>query len=102
VVNKGPESTINVMLFDPLPEGVVFLSASAHGCDSLVVPAAGTRGGVTCKRGFLDRNSTIDVVLTVKVQPPVGVEIINQAAVSGEAFDPNLGNNTASVSVGVP
>jgi hypothetical protein len=102
VLNKGPESTLNVMLFDPLPEGVVFLSASAHGCDSLSTPAAGTRGGVTCKRGFLDRNSTIDVIITVKVQPPFGAEIVNQAAVLGDAFDPNQGNNTASVSVGVP
>ncbi len=102
VLNKGPESTTNVMLFDPLPEGVVFVSASAHGCDSLTTPAAGTRGGVTCKRGFLDRNSVIDVVLTVRVQPPVGVSVLNQAAVSGDSFDPNLGNNTASVSVGVP
>lgn len=102
VLNKGPESTLNVMLFDPLPEGVVFLSASAHGCDSLSTPAGGTRGDVTCKRGFLDRNSTIDVVITVKVQPPVGGEILNQAAVLGDAFDPNQGNNTASVTVGVP
>ena len=102
VLNKGPESTLNVMLFDPLPEGVVFLSASAHGCDSLSTPAAGTRGGVTCKRGFLDRSSTIDLVITVKVQPPVGGEILNQTAVLGDAFDPNQGNNTASVSVGVP
>jgi uncharacterized repeat protein (TIGR01451 family) len=102
VLNKGPESTLNVTLFDPLPEGVVFLSASAHGCDSLSTPAGGTRGDVTCKRGFLDRNSTIDVVITVKVQPPVGGEILNQAAVLGDAFDPNQGNNTASVTVGVP
>jgi hypothetical protein len=38
----------------------------------------------------------------VKVQPPVGGEILNQAAVLGDAFDPNQGNNTASVTVGVP
>jgi uncharacterized repeat protein (TIGR01451 family) len=102
VVNKGPEATNNVMLFDPLPEGVVFLSATARGCDTLTTPAAGTRGGVTCKRAFLDRNATIDIVLTVKIQPPVGGGVLNQAAVSGDAFDPNQSNNTASVSVGVP
>jgi hypothetical protein len=44
----------------------------------------------------------MDVVITVKVQPPVGGGILNQAAVSSDAFDPNQGNNTASVSVGVP
>jgi hypothetical protein len=91
-----------VQLFDPLPGGLVFLSAVARGCDSLSTPAVGTRGGINCKRGFLKRSSTIDLTVSVQVEPPVGGEVLNEVIVFGDAFDPNESNNIASATVVVP
>lgn len=102
VVNNGPEPTLNVILFDPLPEGVIFLSATAKGCDKLTIPAVRTRGDVTCKRGFLTRNSTLDVIITVEIEPPVGGSVLNEAVVFSNGFDPKGANNVASSVVQTP
>ena len=101
-LNRGPEPTLNVQLFDPLPGGVVFLSAAARGCDTLSTPAVGTRGDITCKRGFLKGNSSIDLTIRVQVEPPVGGAVLNEAIVFGDSFDPNGNNNLASATVAVP
>lgn len=102
VVNNGPEPTLNVILFDPLPEGVIFLSTTAKGCDKLTIPAVGTRGDVTCKRGFLTRSATLDVIITVEIEPPVGGSVLNEAVVFSDGFDPKGANNVASSVVYTP
>jgi len=101
VKNDGPSTAENVMVEDYLPSGVSFVSAvpSVGSCIS------GTPGDpsdpVVCSLGpiALDDTETIDitVVLLEGVVPP----LINNARVSSVTFDPNLGNNLASLSLTV-
>ena len=46
-------------------------------------------------------NTTWTVRLTVKVTAPAGTVITEGAATMADTFDPNIANNTATVSINV-
>jgi uncharacterized repeat protein (TIGR01451 family) len=98
VANAGPDSATNVTMTDPLPYGVSFEAVTATGwtCTS---PPPRTRGGVvTCTVGSLSSGGGTATSIGVKVRAlPNRGPIVNAANVTSDVFDPNLSNNTASV-----
>jgi len=89
VTNNGPASATNVIVTDPLPSAVTYLSATttAGTCSE----AGGT---VTCLLGTMANAGTATVtIVTLAGMPSV---ISNTATVIADQTDPNLNNNTST------
>ena len=87
VSNTGPDIATDVVVIDTLPMGVIFDHAS-EGCVEEM-------GVVTCNIGTLEAGEGAEITIVV-ISPSVGGMIINTATVSGNVFDPDLTNNTAT------
>src|SRR6266511_3629721 len=90
VFNNGDDDATAVVLTDPLPAGVGFVSAT---------PSQGTcnnvSGTVTCNLGALALNDTVTVDIAVTAPASPGM-ITNSVSVTGAQTDPNSANNSAS------
>lgn len=86
VTNNGPSPATSVVLTDPLPAGVTFVSATA--------PCAQAAGNVTCNLGTLNSGaaSNISIVIT----PTAAGNLSNTATVASAVTDPNNANNSAT------
>jgi hypothetical protein len=89
-----PATTSGVVVTDPLPPGVTFVSAT---------PSVGTCSGtstVTCKLGTFPSGTTatIDIVVTA---PSVAGTITNTATVAAATADPIPSNNSSTVTTTV-
>lgn len=92
VTNLGPDPATEVTVTDTLPSSFTFSSASSE-CGL-------ADGKVTCTIGALavDENQ----VVTISGQAPLQPEIMaNTANVTGNQTDPNIDNNSASISTTV-
>ncbi len=90
--NNGPSVARNVVVSDPVPSALTFVSATPAACTY----SAGTRT-VTCPIGDLAVGA--DAVVTVVANTPAdgsGNGAVNTATVSTTSTDPNPGDNTAS------
>ena len=88
VTNKGPSTATNVLLVDPLPGPMAFLSVST---------TQGTcTGGATisCNLGTLAANASATV--TVVVRATQAGQFTNIVTVSGQGGEQNTADNTAS------
>src|SRR5439155_268277 len=83
----GPDEAANVIVTDPLPGSVSFVSAGP-GC-------TGTLGTVTCTLGTLGNGANKQ--RTITVTPNSVGTITNTASVSSDTADPDAGNNSGSV-----
>jgi uncharacterized repeat protein (TIGR01451 family) len=94
VRNNGPDGATNVELTDTLPSTVTFGSVtSSQG-------SCGQAGGVvTCNLGTLADDGLATV--TVRVTPTTEGSITNSVSVASAESDPNVGNNSASVTTTV-
>jgi len=93
--NLGPSSASNVIIRDPLPAGLVFVSAAGAGLTC-------TGGGVIDCRASSALASGQQLVVTVTVDAPsVRGSITNQATVESSTTDPVASNNRASQSTAV-
>ena len=94
VTNHGPSDATGVTLTDVLPTGMTLVSAT---------PSQGTgcsgTSTITCNLGALANGATATV--TIVVTPTVAGTIPNTASVTGNEFDPNMGNNTDTAVVNV-
>ena len=91
--NNGPNSSSSIVLTDSLPASLAFKSVDF---------SQGTCSGVSvivCDIGTLGTSASATVTLVVT--PTVGGTVFNSVNVSADAFDPNLGNNTATASTTV-
>jgi uncharacterized repeat protein (TIGR01451 family) len=88
VANAGPNLATDVRLVDALPAGVTFISATGAACTGTTT--------VNCAIGPLAPGSSL--VIFVQVRPAAAGTITNTARVSGSTADPNIANNSASVS----
>jgi choice-of-anchor A domain-containing protein/uncharacterized repeat protein (TIGR01451 family) len=90
VHNKGPNTATDVFVDDPLPPGLVFVSAT---------PSQGTFAPVSGVWivGTLLNGATATLELTARVAA-IG-PIVNLAEAGADQFDPNLSNNVATVTV---
>jgi uncharacterized repeat protein (TIGR01451 family) len=87
VTNNGPATATNVVVTDPLPTDVTYISVNTTACSE----AGGT---VTCLLGTMANagNATV-TILTLAAAPGTA---INTATVSADQTDPNPINNTST------
>ncbi|MFD2569251.1 putative Ig domain-containing protein [Spirosoma soli] len=97
VANSGPASASNVSVEFPLPSGTTFFSAATPGGFSATTPAVGSGGSVTFTgSGAVTAGSS--ATFTVSVTPTVANAALSATAtVATTVSDPNLNNNSASV-----
>jgi uncharacterized repeat protein (TIGR01451 family) len=90
VHNNGPDDATNVVLNDPLPAGLFFVSASPS--QGTYDPATGVWAVGTLPVG-------VTAVLQIVAQVVTVGPIVNNAAVGGDQGDPDLSNNRSQAVV---
>ena len=105
VWNLGPDIAEHEVLNTQVPAGTTFDYIRISGTPGLgtctTPPYQGT-GQIICHEGDgMAHNTTWTVRLTVKVTAPAGAVITANAAAMSDTPDPNLANNTATLSVKV-
>ena len=93
VTNRGPDTAMNVVLVDTLPQGVAFINmiwSSGWTCGQ-------TAGVVTCTRADLPVGAAPDITIVVAAPTQSGT-VINTASVHSDTVDPDMGNNTSDYS----
>lgn len=106
VTNNGPSDAQNVVMNDPLPQGILFQNVSvvnAGGAQFICAgPAVGTNGVVSCTSGVLPPggSGTISIVVQAAPNQASGVRF-NTATVTSDTTEanPNTAPNSASVQV---
>ena len=91
ISDLGPSNATGVTIVDTLPAGFVYGSASG---DTSATPSGNT---LTLNVGNLAAGTTTTVTVNGTVASTASGSIINTATVSGAQPDPNLANNTSSV-----
>src|SRR5262249_51644883 len=100
VKSSGKQAAQNVVLTDPLPAGVTFVSASGSPTTgTLTTPLAGSGGAVSWSIGTLGSGQSATLTLVVKTGSTTGT-LTNTASVSS-SVESNLGNNSATVTTTV-
>jgi uncharacterized repeat protein (TIGR01451 family) len=99
VFNAGPSMAAQVLVNDVLSSETTFVSATATD-GACVTPVTGASGVVSCSLASLSSGSSseIQIVVTVIARK---TSITNTVTVSSTTSDPNLVNNTASISTRV-
>ena len=100
VRNFGPNTAVNTVINDLIASGTTFQSASANR-GSFTTPLPGQTGTITWFLGNLENAGQESARLTVSVIVRGDTTITNTASVASGTFDPNAGNNTASISTSV-
>jgi len=100
VRNFGPDAASSVLVNDTLSSGTTFVSAQAN-VGSFRAPPAGQTGVVTWYLGTLVNNSSQAALIKVTVIVRGKTTITNTATVNSATADPNLANNTASITTTV-
>ncbi len=85
VTNYGPDTATNVVINDPLPAGLVFISSTD--CSAAMVCNLGTIASGASKTVTAQVNSTY---------PVAGTTVTNTAVVTGDEYDTNPDNNEDS------
>jgi uncharacterized repeat protein (TIGR01451 family) len=99
VYNAGPSTALDLLLNDTLSSQTTFVSVSTNR-GSCVTPLPGATGVVACSLGSLGSGSSAPVQIVVTVIAK-RTSITNTVTVSTSTFDPNLVNNTASITTKV-
>ena len=105
VWNLGPANADQEVLTTQVPEGTTFDSIRISGTPGLgtcTTPPYGGTGPIVCHEdSAMAPNTTWTVRLTVKVTALYGTVISESATATEDTPDPNLANNTATVSTTV-
>ncbi|MEO8476123.1 MAG: DUF11 domain-containing protein, partial [Actinomycetota bacterium] len=89
ITNDGPSDALDVVLTDPLPDGLAFVSASDAGVES--------GGTVTWNLGTIANGDVVVVSLRVRVPTSFsGRSIRNTASVSASSPDPDVNDWSSS------
>jgi uncharacterized repeat protein (TIGR01451 family) len=95
VTNTGPSGATGVTVTDTLPEGISFGNATVS-----QGTCADAGGIVTCSIGSLANGAAASITLTVTTPAAAGI-LTNTATVTANESDPNLSNNTSTITVDV-
>src|SRR5262249_23528546 len=97
VTNTGPSDAANLTVTDTLPAGVTFVSATGTGW------ACSNTGNVSvpCPRASLATGAPAPAVTVTVTAPAQAATLTNTASVASTTADPDLTNNTSSVTTGV-
>jgi len=103
--NLGPDDAVHEVLTTQVPEGTTFdyiRISGTPGLGTCTTPPYEETGEIIChENSAMAPNTTWTVRLTVKVTAPSGTVITESATTTEETPDPNLANNTATVSTTV-
>jgi uncharacterized repeat protein (TIGR01451 family) len=99
VKNMGPETATSVVMTDATPTGTTFASVATTNGTCTAPPVGGT-GTVSCTLATQPRGATFKVTLVLNVTATSG-SITDTASATSAISDPNLANNTASVTTTV-
>jgi len=94
VTNLGPNPATVVVINDAVPQGTTFVSASPSPASA---PPVGAGGTVVWNAGTLASGASATFTLKVKVSVKGNNLIVNTANLTSSSSDPNLANNTATV-----
>ena len=97
VVNNGPNAASTVEVSDPLPPGTTFASCATTLGACGPVPVVGTNGTVRVEVGDMPASSFAIITIVVNVTAPGGSTVTDTATVTSNTPDPNLSNNSSSV-----
>jgi uncharacterized repeat protein (TIGR01451 family) len=105
VWNLGPANAVHEVLNTQIPAGTTFDYVRISGTPGLgtcTTPKYLGTGQIIChENASMAPNTTWTVRLTLKVTAPAGTVITESAATMSDSTDPNLANNTATVSIKV-
>jgi Domain of unknown function DUF11 len=105
VWNLGPDNADQEVLITRVPDGTTFdyiRISGTPGLGTCTTPPYGGTGQIIChENGSMAPNTTWTVRLTVKVTASSVTVITEDAATLADTLDPNLANNTATVSTTV-
>ncbi|MBV8546382.1 MAG: DUF11 domain-containing protein [Acidobacteria bacterium] len=106
VSNFGPDDAATVSLSDPLPPGMIFVSATQNSGPtfSCSTPGVGVNGTITCTIALLTAGASANFTFVANIPPatPAGTTFTNIATVSTATFDPNDENNSSTGTTIVP
>ncbi len=86
VTNNGPDTAKAVVVSDPLPAGLDFVSAQA--------PCEEAGGEVTCELGSLANGDSRTLEFVVRIPQSAEAGFVNTATVTSTTPDPDLSNNS--------
>ncbi len=105
VLNAGPSDAQTVVLSDVVPANTTFLSAAQTSGPAFVLtsPAAGGTGTTSGTIGTLAAGAVANftVVVLVSASTPSGLSVVNTADVAAATTDPNLANNSQTITTNV-
>ncbi len=96
--NLGFFSAATVVVSDPLPAGVAFISANSTGW-SCLHSGEPTGGTVTCSRASYNVSASDDI--TIQATLPASGSLVNTATISAATADPDAGNNSGSANIDI-
>lgn len=99
VYNAGPSAAMSILINDSLSSQSTFVSATMTG-GTCVTPARGASGVVSCSLASLANGSSQPITIVVTVIAKKN-SITNTVSISAATTDPNLANNTASITTRV-
>jgi uncharacterized repeat protein (TIGR01451 family) len=95
VRNPGPAEAADVVVTDPIPAGTTFVRASTRrGSCSAPGPAS---AALTCSLGSMGDGSVRTIIVVCRAARAGATTIANTATVAGDAPDPDLHDNSATV-----
>jgi len=100
VTNNGPMAAVNVVFSEAIPANTNFQSLSVPAGWTCTTPAVGASGNINCTDPLVNNgaNAAFTLVVQVNVGTTVQTQITDVASVTSGTSDPNLANNSASVS----
>jgi uncharacterized repeat protein (TIGR01451 family) len=105
VTNTGPNNAQNVVLSDLLPTQTTFVSTVQNSGPTFLLtnPAVGSTGTITGTIPSLADGASASFTIVARVLPgtPIGTSITNSLAVTSDTVDPNLANNSQTITTSV-
>ncbi|MBK5330930.1 MAG: DUF11 domain-containing protein [Ilumatobacteraceae bacterium] len=98
VVNRGPDMATNLVINDAMPSQFRVESATST---TAGVNCATTASSVQCTVATLANGASIRITVHVTVLGPAGAAVTNTATVEASSADPNVPNNTDTLTVAV-
>lgn len=104
LTNFGPDEATGVLLIDPIPPGMTFVSQSNDGGFACDAPAVGEGGTIDCAAASLAAGGVVNFtfVLQIPGDAAPATTFVNSATATTESFEVNDENNTGTVSTTTP